>query len=1791
MVDSTLPVNTTARLGKLRALFSDPEYKIDAYVIPSEDAHQSEYVADCDKRRQFISGFSGSAGAAVVTLNSANLFTDGRYFLQAAKEMDSNWTLMKVGVPGVPTISRFLSELPQNSRVGIDPSLISSNEAERYMGEFKKNGISLVPIMKNLIDSIWENKPPVPTNSVFHLDLRYSGKDWSSKISEIRNDVKSLGGVGLLVGALDQIAWLFNLRGSDIMYNPLFFSYAYVGMDNIFLFMDKSKLTQEALKSLEGVDILPYDAVFDKMRELIPSLEQEKSKVVVDSSVNWALVQTLGNGNIIQKMSPITVHKSIKNDVELEGMRQSHIRDGVAMVNWYTWLERELAYNGGNLNLSECDVADKLELFRREQKDCVGLSFDTISSVGPNAAVIHYSPTRGSDSKLDISQIYLVDSGGQYYDGTTDVTRTWHFGTPTEFERECFTRVLKGHIALDSIVFPEGTSGYVLDPLARSSLWQAGLDYRHGTGHGVGSFLNVHEGPHGIAVRPGYLDTGLRRGMIVTNEPGYYEDGKFGIRIENTCEIISVDTPNHFGGTKFLKLHSLTLCPIQRKLITSSLMSPEDTEWINLYHKRVWDTLSPFFSIGSPEYTYGKKAKSRILKSNSKVNEEYNSGAATENSIEESDLSNKKKTIPKPLDQTKKKNRYANRSKKSDTIPIDELKESEIDSQVNKSSFETNDIDNSLSPRPNTKSIKKTKNRTRPISKKRSAKIDISLTPKKRKKNLESISDFSKTPEALSRNLVEMEIKSIKKSEGPGPQKDGKIPKRSSRLLNKNPLPLDLDCTSPNPEIRPISETISYSSSKTQIKKIILYTTPSKTKLDSDVFNNSEKKIEIKDYYEKDKNHNIHHFEASLPNSMDESLELIQSSEISTNSADLYSDINNGVIITNPQIDTVNEEIILSLPEPSPEKSPIVSISFPNPSIFTTRMPSRRLKSNSSLASKQKYFECGNTIEPSKVMDVSNFEPDIAIQPKVVDMNVDLDAKTSINNLPISVSTSPPFASVQSYKNIDPFSKNLEASDGVTNKLSIGGLVANISDLVTQTLNSSSISQIKNSDFTSPLIASQIDSPTLKKPLIPIHTVRRSRRALFESQKTRGDYLELIKLQKSLSKQSADRLFTPIIDEKNLDIKSSSPAFLGIDIHNGSLPEKESTLHNHSVSPAIDGSDRLVSPSNNPVSEHLISNSEISIEDPESSKQEHHEKSIPEMPTNKPEKKSTLFSVLKARKKVFLRHLLEVCDQEKPIDFQKDGLFSFGLIDPSKFNDSSSSSSSNNPRQNLSDNQNLISNEYTNDTQSLDYLEKNIENSEKSEHDSSLNKIGEASYSEVFMSLFDVSNSNSISIDASTNMMATTSKFFKKDTSLAQREATNAYPTKGLVQVAFKVIPFGSKSSSSPSGDKQPSFLDLYMEIASSYGLSWVADNERVCICQGKFPQILVDSWDRWKNDHPNICYNLRPDFYSKSQLYAVLVLEYGGETLETAQLSNWKQAQSIMRQLTLSLALAEHLHRDLHWGNIMVKKCDPKISFLYRKVSNKDNINSDSSESKPSFTVVRIPSYGVRCTIIDYTLSRLDLSILKEIDVSRDIRSDKNLDFFNTNNTSQNIEPKGDDIFYVNMTDPHLYNGVGDIQYDVYRDILQQTGGNWHDFYPKTNVLWLMYVLEKLLYCKQKSTNKKKSQGLKQMDLLLIDFLKFVRLNLSDASCNHSRKSVQKNGDKNSMESNQFFMRAIEKSLLSHGVDTKEDGVYAYTTISALNCGTYNDVSQLSMQWIMELRNCGSSIDLLDVSILKLPK
>ncbi|KAK1756247.1 putative Xaa-Pro aminopeptidase P [Echria macrotheca] len=581
-------VNTSARLAALRSLMK--ERGVDVYVVPSEDSHASEYIADCDGRRQFISGFSGSAGTAVVSLDKAALATDGRYFNQASKQLDTNWHLLKTGQQDVPTWQEWTAdEAADGKTVGVDPMLISSSIAEKLNENIKKNGgKGLEAVAENLVDLVWgSDRPPRPSQPVTLLPEKNAGKDTATKLADLRKELEKKKLAGFVISLLDEIAWLFNLRGSDITYNPVFFSYAIVTPDSATLYIDSSKLNSECQDYLAAnkVAVKPYDDLFADTKALASQAAANgdstaPKKYAISTKGSWALKLALGGSKLVDEIrSPVGDAKAVKNETELNGMRNCHIRDGAALTKFFAWLEDQLINQKAVLD--EVAAADKLEEFRSKQEHFVGLSFDTISSTGPNAAVIHYKPERGNCSVIDPNAIYLCDSGAQYLDGTTDTTRTLHFGTPSAAEKTAYTLVLKGNVALDTAVFPKGTSGFAIDSFARQFLWKMGLDYRHGTGHGVGSFLNVHEGPIGIGTRKQYIDVPLAAGNVLSIEPGYYEDGAYGIRIENIAIVREAKTKFSFGDKPYLGFEHVTMVPYCRKLIDETLLTAEEKKWLN----------------------------------------------------------------------------------------------------------------------------------------------------------------------------------------------------------------------------------------------------------------------------------------------------------------------------------------------------------------------------------------------------------------------------------------------------------------------------------------------------------------------------------------------------------------------------------------------------------------------------------------------------------------------------------------------------------------------------------------------------------------------------------------------------------------------------------------------------------------------------------------------------------------------------------------------------------------------------------------------------------------------------------------------------------------------------------------------------------------------------------------------------------------------------------------------------------------------------------------------------------
>ncbi len=529
---------------------------LNAFIFPSTDPHQGEYVPEHWMTRQWISGFDGSAGTAVVTLSDTALWTDSRYFIAAEEQLKGTpFQLMKDGLAETPSIAEWLcNQLAEGETVGIDGNVFTTAEIEEMESAFAKAGIKLRTDL-DPAETLWTNRPPIPKNKVEIQPLEFAGESAESKIERVRQALREQKDEGLVISQLDEIAWLLNLRGSDVHCNPVFVSYVLLTQNDVTLFIDSEKLdetVQNYLKSI-GVKVLPYGK---------PSFESKAS-------------------------NPIPAMKSIKNHAEIEGFRRAMIRDGVAMVKFLHWLKP--AVEAGKE--TEISIDKKLTALRAKQNLYRGLSFDTIAAYAQHGAIVHYEATPETDVVLEPKGLLLLDSGAQYQDGTTDITRTIALGALTDEERLDYTLVLKGHIRLALTKFPDGISGTQIDALARYAMWQHGINFGHGTGHGVGSYLCVHEGPHQI--RHTWKPAPLHAGMTVTNEPGIYRQGKHGVRIENTMLIVEAGE-TEFG--KFLRLEPLTLCPIDLTPVVWELMTPEEITYINTYHKKVYDELSPYLT-------------------------------------------------------------------------------------------------------------------------------------------------------------------------------------------------------------------------------------------------------------------------------------------------------------------------------------------------------------------------------------------------------------------------------------------------------------------------------------------------------------------------------------------------------------------------------------------------------------------------------------------------------------------------------------------------------------------------------------------------------------------------------------------------------------------------------------------------------------------------------------------------------------------------------------------------------------------------------------------------------------------------------------------------------------------------------------------------------------------------------------------------------------------------------------------------------------------------------------------
>jgi len=590
-----------------------------AFIFPSTDPHQGEYIPDHWKGREFISGFNGSAGTAVVTLDAAALWTDSRYFLAAEEQLKgTGFQLMKLKIEGTPTIAQWLGKEITAHRhpyedwteVGIDGWCSSASEVKALIADLRKeNGITLRTNFDPL-RQIWTNRPPIPQNPIEIYPMQYAGESCSEKIARIRKALREQHADGMLMAALDDIAWTLNLRGTDVHCNPVFVSYLLISSKGVTLYINKEKLTPEVLAYLkkEGIGVEDYDQVRDGLKKYF-----EYNILLDPDEVNYALYEVVKNKGkmndlqkteIVEEESPVKRMKTVKNETEIAGFRSAMLKDGIALVKFLHWLSDYIG-RPEIPQLTEISIDEKLTSLRAEQSLYRDISFDTIAGYGAHAAIVHYEATPETDIPLQPKGLLLLDSGAQYLDGTTDITRTIALGPLTEEEKKVYTLVLKGHIQIELCKFPSGASGTQIDILARKDMWREGLNYLHGTGHGVGTYLNVHEGPHQFRME--WKPAPLVAGMTITDEPGIYLAGRCGVRTENTL-LITPYKETEFG--KFLQFESLTLCPIDKTPIILDMLLPEEIVWLNDYHQRVFDTLSPH--LNEEEKTWLREACAAI---------------------------------------------------------------------------------------------------------------------------------------------------------------------------------------------------------------------------------------------------------------------------------------------------------------------------------------------------------------------------------------------------------------------------------------------------------------------------------------------------------------------------------------------------------------------------------------------------------------------------------------------------------------------------------------------------------------------------------------------------------------------------------------------------------------------------------------------------------------------------------------------------------------------------------------------------------------------------------------------------------------------------------------------------------------------------------------------------------------------------------------------------------------------------------------------------------------------------
>jgi Xaa-Pro aminopeptidase len=571
-------MNTHDKLSLLRQKMD--ETGVSAVIIPNADPHQSEYLAEHWQTLKWLTGFSGSAGTAVVTKTQAGMWTDFRYWIQAAAQLD-DFELFRQGDTDVPSFDTWLTQtLSDTDRVALDGKMMSAAQAGKLKKQFAQTGIVLDTTM-DLISDLWQDRPPKPQTPAFELDTVYAGETRKEKVIRIRKKMADCNADCHVLAALDDIAWTFNLRGQDIHSNPVNIAFALITANKISLFMDSAKVSETLGAALEadGVAVLDYNAFYETVLNL-----DEKSKVLLDPErISDFIYQSIkARSKIIERSNPSVMFKSLKNKVEIAHIRETAIKDGRAVVNFLHWLCTS------DVPKTEMTTAEQLLNFRKEQEHFIHPSFDSIMAFKEHSAICHYSAAPDTDLPLSPDAMFLTDSGGNYLTGTTDITRTVHLGTPTNQEVKDYTLVLKAHIAVATARFPATARGYQIDAMARRHLWQQGLDFGHGTGHGVGFFLCVHEGPARLSSLP--LDITLRPGMLLTNEPGLYREGQHGIRLENMVLVIE-DRQTQFG--KFFKFENMTFCHFERNLMDKSMLNPEEVNWINEYHQRVYDRLAP----------------------------------------------------------------------------------------------------------------------------------------------------------------------------------------------------------------------------------------------------------------------------------------------------------------------------------------------------------------------------------------------------------------------------------------------------------------------------------------------------------------------------------------------------------------------------------------------------------------------------------------------------------------------------------------------------------------------------------------------------------------------------------------------------------------------------------------------------------------------------------------------------------------------------------------------------------------------------------------------------------------------------------------------------------------------------------------------------------------------------------------------------------------------------------------------------------------------------------------------